>query len=268
MKTGNEKIVHINRKGFNILEVDDQLLKDLFNRLVRECGNYCWRPTKEEIEELCCETYKRRLYELNTIYSHRTNLMNEWTNWDRAFKYANSACYGKIVFEPYVGRIHTIIPDTANDGHSQITIDPNILTYSNNNFYTYFNEDLDRLAQNHAENVWEREIHREPRHADFQSMINRDGDIIHRYMPHVENMIFGATIAVDVYINTGNVNIEYGRVDRFYGILQNYIYEYVQTCGLDELIRINWVIWENGTMFIKNTYGEVVFALNDINMEV
>ena len=84
-------------KGFNILEVDDQLLKDLFNQLVRECGNYYWCPSKKEIEELCCEIYKRRLYELNTIYSHRTNLMNEWTNWKRAFRYANSTSYGKII---------------------------------------------------------------------------------------------------------------------------------------------------------------------------
>lgn len=267
MQTGNEKIVYIDRKGFNILEVDDQLLKDLFNQLVRECGNYSWCPSKEEIEELCCETHRRRLYSLHTIYTFRKNLMNEWDNWIRQVNYINNNA--QSAFEPYVGGIHMVTPNLVNDWHGQITINTNNLTYSNNNFYTYTNEDLNRLyglAQNHVENVWEREIHREPRHPDYNGMLLESGEQIHHYRLYIEKFAFNCSNIVDVYINIGIRDMDYLRVDRFYRELQNYIFEYAQICSYTSFMTLSKVIWSNSTLEFNDVNDEIVFMVNELHM--
>lgn len=269
MKTGNEKIVYIDGKGFNILEVDDQLLRELFGQLIRECGNYRWCPTEEEIEEICREVYKRRLYELDTIYSHRKNLMNEWVDWSfQVDLWNNKVHYGKSVYQPYVGGVHMITPDPTN-GWSEIVIDPNSSAYPNSDFYTYTHEDINRLydfVQNNTENVWERQIHREPRHPDYNCTILENGEQIHHYRLFIENFAFACSNIVDVYINIGTTIMDYLRVDRFYRELKNHIEEYAQTCDYAKFMTLSKVIWSNSTLEFNNVHDDIVLIINDLHM--
>lgn len=76
-----ERIVYIDGKGFDIYNVDDETLVDLYTHMNRDVNNTRWCPTKDEIEDLFMECHRRRLFSIDDLYGNRKLLMSAYNGW-------------------------------------------------------------------------------------------------------------------------------------------------------------------------------------------
>ena len=269
MKSGIDGVAYIDNKGFNIKDIDNELLTDLFNTLIRDMGNRYWCPSKEEIELLCCEVYKRRIYSLTSTFAYRNAILTQWESWNNKVNNWKSP-FEPIIDDQYVGGIHSVAVDPSNSWQT-ITLDTTSLTYPNSGI-TYNGLEFDRLrdmydsVQNNIENVWQQYYIEYTRHEDYQDLITTTGENVHHYRCMATNTQYIVHTPIDIYINTGDMLVTERAIDDLYVRIKNDLLTYCETCSYQSLLRLKNLVWDRNTLDFNDMDDNLILSINNYRM--